>query len=66
MRLSRILGPGDDAEATTGQGAVAVEEVFLEGESVVVLHHRAGSDHASRLLEDSGIHELLIREEGTD
>jgi hypothetical protein len=43
-------GPGRQAVLS-----VAVEEVFLEGENATVLHHEAGSDQASELLETSGI-----------
>jgi hypothetical protein len=34
---------------------MAVEEIFLEGENATILHHEPGSDHASQLLETSGI-----------
>jgi hypothetical protein len=66
VKQSRSTGPGDEAESASGPEQVAVEEIFLEGENAAVLFHRAGSDQASRLLEDSGIHELLISQDGTD
>lgn len=48
--------PGDDA------ATVAVEEIFLEGEGAVVLHHAAGSDQASDLLESSGVWKIQLPE----
>ena len=53
-------GPGEGKDIAERAADMAVEEVFLEGDNAVVIHHSAGSDQATRLLEDSGIHKLVV------